>query len=191
MPYRTRHICTLFDISEETVRVWVNEFQDYLSPTATPGKHKQRLFTDPDMRVMAFVAEMKKLGRTFAEIHISLRNGQRGVLPALPPEEMDALVSTDREGRLAFENEHLERELVQAHEQLKIIQRELDDMRNVQNENIRLKAQLESSLTHQDRLEAMVDRLTKRIEEMSLQVGREVARGIVDALRDRDDKPIG
>ena len=29
----------------ETIRNWADEFQDYLSPTATPGRGKHRMYT--------------------------------------------------------------------------------------------------------------------------------------------------
>jgi DNA-binding transcriptional MerR regulator len=187
MAYRTRHITKLFDISEETVRVWVGEFAEYLSPTATPGKHKQRVFTEADMEVLSLVSERKKQGDTFADIHLSLKNGQRGNITQLPPEELDAIVSTDRESRLAFENDHLQRMLVESQEQLKVAQRELEELHAVRDENIRLKAQLDSSQSHQERLEAMIDRLSKRIEEITMQAGREYGKGIMDALREKGE----
>jgi DNA-binding transcriptional MerR regulator len=174
MAYRTRHITKLFDISEETVRVWVGEFAEYLSPTATPGKHKQRVFTEADMEVLSLVSERKKQGDTFADIHLSLKNGQRGNI-------------TDRESRLAFENDHLQRMLVESQEQLKVAQRELEELHAVRDENIRLKAQLDSSQSHQERLEAMIDRLSKRIEEITMQAGREYGKGIMDALREKGE----
>lgn len=187
MPYKTRHICTLFDISEETVRVWVNEFAEYLSPTATPGKHKQRTFTDRDMAILSLVAEYKGRGRTFAEIHFALKSGQRGVAPAIPPEQMDAITSTDRESQLAFQNQHLQRDLVEVNERLQKALGELESLRDVRDENIRLKAQIESVREHEKQLIDMVDRLTRRMEDIALQMGREVARGITEAMRGQGD----
>jgi DNA-binding transcriptional MerR regulator len=185
MAYRTRHVTTLFDISEETVRVWVNEFGEYLSPTATPGKHKQRVFTEADMSVLTLVAEMKKQGRTFADIHLSLKNGQRASVPPLPADELDAIVSTDKETRLAYENEHLQRMLVEIQGELQAAQQELAQLRIFRDENIRLKAQLEMSESNQQRLEERIDKLTQHLEEITLQAGREYGRGIMDVMKEQ------
>ena len=97
MAYTPKHVETIFKISQETVRMWAKEFTFYLSPTATPGKNKHRFFTQEDMQVFSLVKDLKKQGMTFAEIHANLKAGQRGDPPALPPEDVQALVTTDAE----------------------------------------------------------------------------------------------
>jgi DNA-binding transcriptional MerR regulator len=71
----------MFDISRETVRSWVKEFGDYLSPTATPPKGRQRHFTEDDLAVFALVAELKEKRWKFADIHPLLQSGERGRPP--------------------------------------------------------------------------------------------------------------
>jgi DNA-binding transcriptional MerR regulator len=68
----------MFDISRETVRSWVKEFRDYLSPTATPPKGRQRHFTEDDLAVFALIAELKNKRWKFADIHPLLQAGERG-----------------------------------------------------------------------------------------------------------------
>lgn len=69
-------------IAKETIRQWSIEFAEYLSPSASPSeKGKHRLYNDDDWTVFSLVAEMKDRGVTFEEIHLALKNGQRGELP--------------------------------------------------------------------------------------------------------------
>lgn len=71
-----------FRVAKETIRQWSIEFAEYLSPSATPvEKGKHRLYTDEDWMVFSLVAEMKDRGVTYDEIHLSLKNGQRGDAP--------------------------------------------------------------------------------------------------------------
>lgn len=189
MPYRSQHVCKLFNISQETVRVWATEFAPYLSPAATPGKNKHRFFSAQDMEVFSLVAEMKARGMAFAEIHATLQSGQRGRPPTLPPEDVQAIISSDHETRLAFEVDKLQLALLQAHEELRRNEEQLKELERIKEENIRLKAQAETAAESRQQLEALIDRLTKRIEEISLTAGREYGKGIMDALRERGDLP--
>lgn len=181
MLYRPQHVCTLFDISQETARIWAMEFREYLSPTATPGKNKHRLFTEADMRVFSLVAELKKQGMTFEEIHAALKSGQRGDPPILPPEEVQAIVSTDRERRLAIENEYLQQALVRAQEELKQVTVIREELQQTKEQNIRLEAQIAIYKDQQERLE-------QTIRELSRELGREYAKGFTDGLREKGDK---
>lgn len=169
--------------------MWAKEFASYLSPTATPGKNKHRFFTQEDMQVFSLVAELKKHGLTFAEIHANLKTGQRGDPPALPPEDVQALVTTDAELRLTHEVETLRSQLLRATEELKLARQQAQELVHTKEDNIRLSAQLESAKEYQQRLEGMIDRLNKRIEEMSISAGREYGRGVMDALARRGDLP--
>lgn len=180
MLYRTQHICTLYDVAPETARLWAIEFTPYLSPTATPGKNKHRLFTEEDMRVFSLVAELKKQGLTFADIHAALSSGQRGVPPSLPAEEVQALISSDIERQLAVENQYLQQALLRAQEELKQVEALRSDLEQTKSTNIRLEVQLEEVRAQRDRLEATV-------RELSRELGREYAKGFTDGLREKDD----
>ena len=186
MPYRTSHICKLFDISYETVRNWTTEFGEYLSPTAIPGKHRKRLYTDLDMRVLSLVAELKKQGMTYEEIHANLKSGERGKPPTLDPKDLQALVTSEAEHRLALEVERLQQTLMRAHEELKQVEGLRQELEKSKRDTIRYEAQLESvkeaARDERERLEARVRELTQRIEELAREGGKEYAKGMLDAL---------
>jgi DNA-binding transcriptional MerR regulator len=180
MLYRTQHLCTLFNVAPETARIWALEFAEYLSPTATPGKNKHRLFTEADMTVFSLVAELKKQGMTFADVHAALKSGQRGSPPKLPPEEVQAIVATDRERRLTVENDYLQQALLRAQEELKQVEALRTELQQTKERSVRLEAQLDALKTQQERLEAMV-------KEFARELGREYARGFTDGLREKRD----
>jgi DNA-binding transcriptional MerR regulator len=81
-------ISKLLKVSRETIRAWSVEFHEYLSPGATPGNGRQRIFSESDLRVLSLIAIEKGRGALFADIHLALRNGQR----AEPPVEFEAIV---------------------------------------------------------------------------------------------------
>lgn len=83
--YTALQASTAFKIARETIRKWCLEFGDYLSPSANPGKNRDRHFNDDDMRVLALVSEMKAAGRTYSDIHAALGAGQRGEIPEVRP----------------------------------------------------------------------------------------------------------
>ena len=79
--YSSTHVATIFHVSTETIRNWSDEFSRYLSFMANPGKGRTRTFNDDDMTVLSLIAEMKRKGSTFEEIHVALGQGQRGDSP--------------------------------------------------------------------------------------------------------------
>lgn len=81
MPYTTKQLYTAFGVSHQTVKNWAIHFKDYLSPTATPEKERQRIYTDEDVRVLELVNRLKKSGQTYEMIGAALGAGQRGELP--------------------------------------------------------------------------------------------------------------
>jgi DNA-binding transcriptional MerR regulator len=81
--YRNSDVQALFGVSSETVRAWSEEFSEYLSPTATPGTGKHRVFSDEDLRVFAYISSARASGMDTDEIHAGLRSGQRGDVPTV------------------------------------------------------------------------------------------------------------
>lgn len=79
--YKSGDVQKLFKVSSETVRQWAIEFENYLSPTASPGPGRMRLFTVDDLQIFALIAELKENGKTFEEIHAALKAGQKGDIP--------------------------------------------------------------------------------------------------------------
>ena len=76
--YKSADIQRLFHVSSETVRRWSQEFEEYLSPNASPGRGRARQFTLEDLEVFALVSEVKENGGTYEDAHVSLKMGQRG-----------------------------------------------------------------------------------------------------------------
>ena len=113
--YTTKDICDKFGVSRETVRQWTNQFSDYLSPTATPEKGRQRNYTDKDLTVFALVSNQKSTGSTTEEISAALAAGQR----ATPPTEAQVVPMSD--SGLAT----LRREVAQLRQEMDTIKTEL------------------------------------------------------------------
>ena len=191
MPYTTSHICQLYGVSNETVRSWSIEFKEYLSATAQPAKHKKRSYTVADLTVFSYVAECKKQGMTFADIHAGLKTGQRGESPPLEPRELQLITSGEIEKRLALQIEHLEDAIVRLQTQLKEAQAEAQNVQQVREENVRLQTSLEHTDKQlgqtQQRLDETIAELSRKIEELSKQAGEAYAKGYVTALREQSE----
>lgn len=93
----------LFSVSHETIRTWAGEFAQYMSPTANPGKGRHRRFSEDDISVLSLVAQMKRDGITFEEIHVALQAGERGLVPDVAKEEIAALTLHDQNHKLVLE----------------------------------------------------------------------------------------
>lgn len=194
--YSSRHTATIFGVALETIRNWADEFQDYLSPTATPGRGKHRMYTFEDLSVFSLVADLKKQGMTYTDIHASLRNGQRGQPPALPPEEIQALVVGDQERRLSLEVEYLQRSLIRAQQELDEARTALKEATQIKEEKIRLETRLDAEQQRIEDKERQIQELKgelgsaqRRIEELLRESGQQYAKGLMDALERRGDLP--
>jgi len=194
--YSSRHTATIFGVALETIRNWADEFQDYLSPTATPGHGKHRMYSFEDLKVFSLVADLKKQGMTYSDIHASLRNGQRGQPPALPPDEVQALVVGDQERRLSLEVDYLQRSLIRAQQELDEARTALKEAAQIKEEKIRLETRLESEQKRveekEQHIQALKEDLTtaqRRIEELLRESGQQYAQGLMDALERRGDLP--
>lgn len=73
------------NIAPTTVRLWSNQFGQFLSASGAGGGGRMRDFTDHDLRVLALVKSMKSQGQTADEIHIALTRMQANGWIALPP----------------------------------------------------------------------------------------------------------
>jgi DNA-binding transcriptional MerR regulator len=199
LQYRSQHVATIYGITIETVNVWAREFSNYLSPTANPGQRKARLFTREDMTVVDLIASFRKQNVAYDEIHANLASGQRGNPPDVEPEQVQAIVSTEHETRLALENERLRMILVDAQNSLRKAETELARLREVEDKTIRLEAQLEAErefkkelLEQQEgqrkELQSQIVAMQQEIKELALQAGREFAKGFVEGIRNREEK---
>ena len=191
--YTSTHAATIFNVSNETIRNWAEQFSRYLSFTANPGKGRTRNFTVEDMEILSLIAEMKNKGSTFEDIHVALGVGQRGDAPELLVDDVKAMLNGEQERRLVLEVEYLKRSLQDA-----LIRAQ--DAERVKEENIRLKAQLESA---EKRVEELLEQLgnvtlsqeksssevLRRIEELSRQIGESYVKGFMQALERKDEPP--
>lgn len=192
--YSSRHVATIFGVALETVRNWADEFEPYLSPTATPGKGKHRMYTLDDLKVFALVADMKKRGNTYEEIHASLRVGSRGQPPVLPPDEVQALVVGEQERRLSLEVEYLQRSMMKLQQQLEEAERQLKEAWAIKEEKIRLEVRFEEeqkrTLEKERRisqLQSDLENARARIEALLREVGRSYADGMSEAMKWRGE----
>lgn len=86
--YQNKHIQAMFNISPASVRIWANDFADYLSPSANPPAGQTRKFTDNDIRVFATISRLKDFNNTVDEIKTELENGVLDDAPVQVPNEL-------------------------------------------------------------------------------------------------------
>jgi len=94
-------VARLFDVDRDTVMRWTIEFAEYLSLRANPKKGDERHFTEPDLRVLAVIAEQSEMDCEADDIQYALNSGRQYEKPLLdfarlhsplfrePSEEMD------------------------------------------------------------------------------------------------------
>jgi DNA-binding transcriptional MerR regulator len=190
MAYRTKQAAAIFGVTEQTIHVWSREFAWRLSGTATPGHKKQRSFTKEDMQVFDLISSMQKQKHTFDDIQASLKAGSIGDVPLVEPEEVQAIVSTEFETRLAFENDRLKSMLVDAQTALNKARVDLEELREVKEENTHLKARLtaqeQTKAELVDHLKQEVAELQTKVETLAKEAGHQYAVGYKAGLTDNN-----
>lgn len=175
--YTTADVSSIYTITEQTVRTWANEFEQYLSPSANPGHRKTRLFSPSDMQIIAVVAELKGKRKTFEEIAFSIENGERGNLPAMPAELRQVKIS-ETERRLSERINWLQQQV--EHAQVLLEQAE-------QDKQLLYKTQAELDVKSNrltDAEQQLVD-LRKQQNELYESIGE--LRGEIKFLRRKED----
>jgi DNA-binding transcriptional MerR regulator len=165
------------------------EFAEYLSPTARPGKNKNRLYSVSDMEVIALVADQKATGQTYPEIHASLINGQRGSVD-LSPEDMRIITAGEGKKQLSLEIEHLQHAIVRLKTELEQTRQEAEEARQLREEAVRLQTSLEHISAQLQETQERLDQAHKHNEELSREVGREYAKGFVDGISQHKENSI-
>jgi DNA-binding transcriptional MerR regulator len=160
--YRNKDVQTLFNISPDTVRVWSEEFGEYLSPLAKPGTGKHRIFNDDDLSVFALVAEVKSKGLTYNEAHASLKSGQRGDIPEMIEERGIELRANLQLQLLQQQNQQLE---LERNEAVRLVKELQSDVANLQG-------QLERADQNSERTRTELEQARSRIEELVRQITR-------------------
>lgn len=168
--YKNKEIQTLFNVSSDTVRVWSEEFSAYLSPLATPGTGKHRVFNDDDLKVFALVSEMRGQNLSYEEIHASLQNGERGDLPQIAGEraleyssDLQLSIAQDRISKLQNLLESAEQRSQRLHD---------ENIRLETSENYMKKRVEEISSELQDERE----KYQKQISDLQREIGKLEAR---------------
>ena len=187
--YSNRQTAALFGVSLETIRNWAYEFNEHLSPTANPGKGKHRLYSQDDLEVFALANELKNQGRTYADIHVALQNGQRGYPPNLAPDEVQAIVVNEQERRLSTEIEVLQRTVIQLKRELDQAEAKVKRADELWAANIKLETLTATQQQRIDELKEQLEKARERIETLLEESGKQYARGIMDALGQRGDLP--
>lgn len=189
MSYQTKHLVTLYRIAPETLRQWTIEFAEYLSGSANPGANKQRFYTAEDLTVLTLVSEQKNIGLSYDEIHASLKNGNRADPPQLEPEDLEKIVGTNEDTQLAIQVSHLQHNLALAQEALKQAEVRLSEMRGLQEEKIRLEAELKmSDKYHQAEVQRLIDRIEQmqtQLQDLNRQAGEGYAKGFQEGWSQR------
>lgn len=180
MNYTTDHVAKLYSITTETVRNWCKEYAMYLSANANPGARRQRAFTEEDMKVFSFIAEMRQQGASFEDIRASLEIGQRGDAPGIEADELQNLIVGEVEKRLSLEVSMLRTALAEMNEKV----READRLKE---ENIRLKALLEvtQQTDHQriDDLSGQLKAAQEELRRLEREIGRAYHEGYLEATQ--------
>lgn len=178
MEYKSHHVQKMFDVSAETVRNWADEFSNYLSVTANPGTGRHRIFTHEDMRVFALVSQLKTSGLTYADIHASLENGQRGELPDVfqVGDEVQIALRLDQAREIILRMEGERNDAIA----------ELQEMRE---EKIKVQTQLADTRQRIQELNDQLEKSRQRIEELNREVGESYVKGIMEAMERRGDLP--
>lgn len=73
--YKVGEVAKMFNINDQTLRVWCKQFADYLSPGATPPKGAVRDFDESDLRVLRYVQYALSRGHSYDEVWSQLRDG--------------------------------------------------------------------------------------------------------------------
>lgn len=178
--YTTQHVAALYDVAIETVRTWSQEFEHFLSPTANPGRRRQRMFTREDMQVFDLIASMKQDGATYEDIHAALKSGQRGQAPGTPPDELQVAIAADDRRVILAENDQLKRRIETLHQ-------EIERLKQIDRESVRLQTQLEGEKSRAERAESQLRDLQVEQAKLHQQIGelRGELKAVLQQLKDR------
>lgn len=90
---KIKDVAQLLGASDQTVRLWANEFRPFMSPTAAPPSGVAREFNDVDIRLLTLVRDMRRQQRPADEIQAALRqavhSGELPPMPEPPPSESE------------------------------------------------------------------------------------------------------
>lgn len=164
MEYKSQDIQRTFDVSAETVRTWANEFEQYLSPTANPGTGRHRIFTEADLTVFALISETKDRGGTYEDAHVSLKTGQRGLIPTIADERGLTLQVKNQLAIAQMQIEQITSERDEAKAQVKDLESEIIRLSTRLDESEKRIAELKDSQSGRDDLLMELGKLKALLE---------------------------
>lgn len=168
--YTTKHAQHLYNVkSDQTIRNWIKEFQEFFSAKTAPGKGVDVQLSDEDMRVLSLIASMRAERRPAEDIYATLKSGQRGEFPEFTPEELDSVVQGDYQTYLSTKLSESNVKIMDLTALLEQASRDIE----------RLKDALQPEREARIRAETERVALERRIEDMSQEVQN---------LRDRNEK---
>ena len=182
--YTTKHAQKLFEVeSDQTIRNWIKEFEEFFSVEATPGKGVDLQLIEDDMRVLDLISSMRSDRRPSDEIHATLKAGERGNPPEYTPEELDLLVKGDYEKHLSTQVNELNIKIEQLEQENSELKTSIQPIRD---RNIELEAgrvalekqiqELKEQLEHErERSERIADQERQRGQEQLERLFREIA----------------
>jgi len=82
--YSTKQVADLFEVDSQTIRRWGIAFKEFFSPTAVPDNARTRQFTEDDLQVIAFIAQLKQHRTPKEDIYLALANRDTSKTIAIP-----------------------------------------------------------------------------------------------------------
>lgn len=167
MHYTTRHARRLYNVkSDQTIRNWIKEFQEFFSPNTAPGRGIDVQLREEDMSVLALIAQMRAARRPNEEIYATLKSGQRGDLPPYSPDQLEQMVTGDVEKYLStqademrIENRELLLKLEQAENTIANLTAELRTAQNERETRIRLEIEYAAAERRTEELREQMQQL--------------------------------
>lgn len=145
------------------------------------------MYTVADLEVLSLVSEMKRQGSTYADIHATLKSGQRGNAPELPPAELQIIAASDQERQLVLHIEYLQHTLAQVRTEFGVVKKEAATVYQLREEKAKLEATLEYTQRELEETKTALEQSRKQGLNLSKQLGEEYARGVMEALERRGD----
>jgi DNA-binding transcriptional MerR regulator len=178
----TKDIATYYGYSKPAIRAWALEFAEYLSPTANPGRGKNRVYTAEDLEVLDYVAQRKREQATFEQIHAELKGGARGNAPDLTESDLKLLSASEGEKRVAIEVAALQRRVVDLTEQLADAHRRASEADALKVKLATAENTVELTRQQLDEAKAALKEAQGRIESLIREAGEQYTRGVMDML---------
>ncbi len=145
---------------DNTIRNYAKEFKDFLS--AEPLKGEARIFTDDDVRILAFVSRLSDSGMSYDDIHEAVRRKlSEGspfppMIPAATPSESQGLIPLPE----------VEARLAQKDAQISQLEARLEEVRKQIEQNRQERREERETYTEQ------IGRLNQEIGELKAELKR-------------------